>query len=252
MSCGEIMENKLLKLAICDDEKSSLTLIASAVESAFLQHGIQTVIHQFSNLHDLKLRLESGEYDLLLLDIRIGETDGIDFAVTLRNQNNHTEIIFISNCEERAFDAFAVKPFGFIRKGKFLSDVTEIIDAFVHNSYQENVKTISLKVGDKLVSIALDDIIYIESCKHEQSIKLTNGKELTLHSKMQRLEAQLAEMGFLRVHIGYIVNMQYIRLIEPTTLSLTNGEKIPISRKNTAEIKKKYLEYKLSHGNAIL
>lgn len=134
------MEQKLIKLAICDDEKSSLALIASAVESTFLQYGIQTVIHRFSELKGLKTRLNDTEYDLLFLDIRIGETDGIEFAAELRKQNNHTEIIFISNCEERAFDAFAVKPFGFIRKGKFLKDTAEIIGAFVKQRIQRRRK----------------------------------------------------------------------------------------------------------------
>lgn len=154
---------------------------------------------------------------MLFLDIRIGETDGIEFAADLRKQNNHTEIIFISNCEERAFDAFSVKPFGFIRKGKFLKDTAEIIGAFVNNTYKEEVKTVSFKIGDKLISAPVDEIVYIESYKHEQTKKLNGGKkQLMLRSKMQILEEQLKEFGFLRVHSGYIVNMKYIRLIEPS------------------------------------
>jgi len=247
------MENKLIKLAICDDEKSALALIASAVESTFLQHGIQTLIHQFSDLQDLRNRLDNTVYDLLFLDIRIGETDGIDFANELRKQNNHTEIIFISNCEERAFDAFSVKPFGFIRKGKFLKDITEVIEAFVNNTYKEDIKSISLQIGDKLISLAIDEIMLIESYKHEQTIKFINDKkQLTLRSKMQLLEEQLTDFGFLRVHSGYIVNMKYIKLIEPNYISLANGEKIPISRQNVKEIKAKFLKYKIDNGNAVI
>lgn len=68
---------------------------------------------------------------------------------------------------------------------------------------------------------------------------------------MQTLEEQLKEFGFLRVHSGYIVNMKYIRLIEPSHILLTNGDQIPVSRKNATNIKAQFLSYKQKNGNVV-
>ena len=56
----------------------------------------------------------------------------------------------------------------------------------------------------------------------------------------------------MRIHKGYLVNYKYIRRLEDTEAVLTNGERIPLSRRRVQEIRKRYLELMRGRGTVIL
>ena len=82
-------------------------------------------------------------------------------------------------------------------------------------------------------------------------LHLAETKEpVVVHRKMQDLEEELSSEGFLRIHKGYLVNYDYIRLIGDTCVLLTNGERIPISRRKIQETKQQFLKLMRTQGAA--
>ena len=63
--------------------------------------------------------------------------DGLSVGRQLRRQNNLIDIIFISNREDLVFDALRINPKGFIRKSRFLQDVTGVVDSYFASLPQE-------------------------------------------------------------------------------------------------------------------
>ena len=59
---------------------------------------------------------------------------------------------------------------------------------------------------------------------------------------MDRLEALLADQGFIRVHKGYLVNHSFIQRINGSQLQLRNGQLLPIGRSKLEEVKRKYIQ----------
>ncbi|MCD7760703.1 MAG: LytTR family transcriptional regulator [Clostridiales bacterium] len=66
--------------------------------------------------------------------------------------------------------------------------------------------------------------------------------EVELFRRPRDLEEALSPKGFLRIHKGYLVNYKFIRRLENTEAVLTNGERIPLSRRRVQEIRTRYLE----------
>lgn len=241
-----------INLAICDDDISVLGIVSGAVRSAFEKHGIETEVSVFQRTRDLEVRMKEQGYDLIFLDIDMPGMDGITFAKRLRASNYRTEVIFISNREDKVFDALRTNPGGFVRKRRFLEDVTEIVDLWLKNRPQEEVKRMVIQSREATYSFPLDSLLYIESSGKNQQVHATNREEpVIIHKSMQELEDTLSEFGFLRIHKGYLVNYRFIRRLEDDQAILTNGERIPLSRRRVQEIRNQYLEL-MQQGNALI
>lgn len=241
-----------MNLAICDDDISVLSIVSGAISSAFEKHGIETEVSIFQRTRDLEVRMKERDYDLIFLDIDMPGMDGITFAKRLRASNYRTEVIFISNREDKVFDALRTNPGGFVRKRRFLEDVTEIVDLWLKNRPQDDVKKLVIQSREATYSFALDSLLYIESSGKNQQIHATSRSEpVTIHKSMQDLENSLTEYGFLRIHKGYLVNYRFIRRLEDDQAILTNGERIPLSRRRVQEIRNQYLEL-MQQGRALI
>ena len=246
----------VLKVAVCDDDDCALDGIAGAAEAAFRRHGAQAAVERFHSMRQLNERMKEQRFDLLLLDIDMPKVDGIRFGLYLRENKDRTEIVYVSNREDRVFESFQVHPFGFVRKSHFLKDIGAVIDAFLAARREED------KEGDQLlvpqgksgiVSIPIRSIIYIEGSGKQQIVHLDDRKDvLALRSSMENLESKVADKGFLRIHKGYLVNYRRISVIARTQAELTNGEVLPLSRSNAARIREEYLRLSQADRSTLL
>ena len=50
---------------------------------------------------------------------------------------------------------------------------------------------------------------------------------------------------FIKTHRSYIVNMQYMDIIENTLVTLQNHKTVPVAQGKAKEIKQQYLDYQM-------
>jgi len=242
-----------LYLAICDDDAAILSVVSGAIVSAFRRHHVEAEVELFRRCSDLEARMREQEFELLLLDIDMPGMDGITFAKKLRAGNSRTDIIFISSREDKVFDALRTNPGGFIRKSRFLEDTQAVIDQWMKSRPQAERTQLVVQSREKTWTIPLDTVLYIEGSDKSQLIHTSNlAQPVAVRRSMQELEEALAPNGFLRIHKGFLVNYKFIRRLENTEAVLTNGERIPLSRRRVQEIRSQYLELMQGSGTVIL
>lgn len=242
-----------LHLAICDDDADILSVVSGAIVSAFRRHGISAQVELFRRATDLERQMRAQDFELLFLDIDMPGLDGITFAKRLRAGNSRTDIIFISSREDKVFDALRTNPSGFVRKSRFLEDVSAVIDQWMKNRPREERTKLLVQSREHTWNIPLDTVLYIEGSDKSQLLHTSNLPEpVPVRRSMQELEETLASSGFLRIHKGYLVNYKFIRRLENTEAVLTNGERIPLSRRRVQDIRSQYLELMQGGGNVIL
>lgn len=231
-----------MKICICDDNAADLRLIQELLEKLLKKEELTYEIETFSDGNKLmKKILEPVEYDVVFLDIDMPGIDGITIARKLHEINNVINIIFITNHAELVFEAIHYRPFRFIRKEKLHEELDEAVTAVVKKISQEML-ICDFGVGKDKPRIKLADIMYIESKGHY--IHIHAGEDTyELRGKISEYEEKLGNYGFIRIHLGFLVNVRFIHSITSKAVTLDNMENLPISRKNAEKIKQIHANY---------
>lgn len=233
-----------LRVAVCDDDKEALGIIASSLENVFAAHGVDASTSLFSSAPELGAVMLRRRFDLLLLDIDMPGIDGIEFAQGLRGQHDKVDIMYISNREDRVFESLRVNPVGFIRKSRFLEDMSEVVGDYLSARRDRHRKSIiALREHDTIWPVQVSRIVYVEGRRKQQAFHVDGrDHEICLTKTMGEIEEELSGEGFIRIHKGYLVNYRYIQVIDSGGVELLDGTCLPVSRRKAAEVKERFLQ----------
>lgn len=238
-------------VAVCDDERFAADAIATAAERELAHRGVQAEIEVYTALEDLAKRMDSVGFDLVLLDIEMPGVDGIQFGRALREIGFGTDIIYVSNSEERVFESLSLRPLGFVRKSHFNADMAEAIETFVRERRKQGTnRTITLKMAHAMGTFDIDEIAYVEAHRREKIVHLVNGRTEEVLTTLDEMGERLAPYGFFRVHKGFLVNFAHVRQLTPQGF-VVGKDLVPIGRSKVSEARRAYMDY-LSNKNAIM
>ena len=103
---------------------------------------------------------------------------------------------------------------------------------------------------DNNTYISSDDILYIKSEHNYTLLYKTSGLYIPVRKTLDKWTEELAPHGFVPVHRSYIANMYNTSYIEHSSLVLVNGQKLNISRRMSAEVKKTFENFQLRLFNS--
>ena len=232
----------MIRIAICDDEAPARAYLASLVRA----QDCPCEIVEYASAGDCLAGHR--ELDLLFLDIELNATgpDGMALARRIREQSAAAQpvIIFVTGYERYVFDAFDVGAFQYLLKPvdeeKFSQVFTRAVTQ-IETRQEKTSRTLTLQSAGVSRAVPLDSIYYIESSNHKVVLRLKDG-EFSCYAKIRDLEAELGDQ-FCRVHKGYLVNLAYVEGYSKTELTLTNGEKLLISKYKYQDFVKAYLRF---------
>ena len=178
--------------------------------------------------------LDSGDIDLIFLDIEMPRLSGIDFIKSLKKV---PAIIFTTAYSSYALEGFELgvadyllKPISFPRFLKAVNKVKELHSIMrpAGTSPAEDRGSFFIKENGMFVKVYYDEVLYAEALQNYVAIHLP-GKKLITYITLSILEKQLPETIFMKVHKSYIVSLQKIKAIEGNTVLIESAQ-IPVSR----------------------
>ena len=230
----------MLKIAVLDDEPLFLDRFVPVLEKQF---DGQEEIH-ISVFHDsTPFRKSASQFDLIFLDIDIPDVSGIEIASELRQNGSRQTLIFVSGYEHFVFESIRCKPFRFIRKELFQSELPEAVESWLAE-HKKAAMTFSLpdKSGHEQI-YKVSETIAFYVVRHDVYLLHSVRGSVLLPDRTQtleRLEQNMQEFGFLRVHKSWLVNFRFIHQIRREEILLKNGEIVPMSRRRSNEIRQQY------------
>ena len=234
----------MIRIAICDDEAPTRAYLASLIRA----QDCPCEVVEYASAGDCLA--DHRGIDLLFLDIELNATgpDGMALARQIREQSAVTQpvIIFVTGYERYVFDAFDVGAFQYLLKPvdeeKFAQVFARAVEQIKAGRVQPQLShALTLQSAGTSRTVPLDSIYYIESSNHKVVLRLKGG-EFSCYAKIRDLEAELGDQ-FFRVHKGYLVNLAYVEGYSKTELTLTNGEKLLISKYKYQDFVKAYLRF---------
>ena len=238
--------DNMIHILICDDSRLFASQLEAAVEISMKKRGFKVKTYEFYCAEEIGTELLSS-CDIAFLDIDFKDKDytGIDIARKLRRLNKDAVIVFITNYIEYAPAGYEVQAFRYILKNEMPQKLEASVDQIVAHLQTERSKIIIQSSGE-IIDVSIQNILFIESKGHTLIIHMvserrTPPKIYTCYSTLAKMETDLKDCGFLRVHKSYLVNMRHIKTLNCNEVHLIDGTQLSVGGKNYSECKKRYL-----------
>ena len=236
----------MMRIAICDDEAPARAYLASLIRAQ--NCPCEIVEHACAG----DCLAEAREIDLLFLDIELDPSgpDGMELARQIRARPAAVQptVVFVTGHERYVFDAFDVGAFQYLLKpvdeGRFAQVFARAVAQIGEGRHQPGPSpspALTLRCAGVSRTVPLDSICYIESSGHKVVLRLKDG-DLSCYAKIRDLEAELGGR-FCRIHKGYLVGLAYVEGYSKTELTLTSGERLPISKYKYRDFVKAHLRF---------
>lgn len=230
-----------MKIAILDDEYYFAQMAKLTITQTFSLLKEEIEVHIFTKIADFLTMHEKNAFDLVFLDIDMPEISGLVLAEQIRQMNQDTDVIFLSNQEHLVFLAIECQPFRFIRKRFLADEIYSAATAYLKKYNEKNINII-IEINKNNQAFRINDILYFESSGHQLIMHTVNGR-FSFRGEINKWEKRLANHYFVRSHSGYLVNMKYVGEIEKTELFLDNGTTVPVSRRKMTNVKTVFHQY---------
>lgn len=217
-----------MHIAVVDDDKEMIQKTCEMVEQYY--KSLDVVIDCYTESQKFWIKWEQNPqyYQLLLFDIEMPETDGIELAKKIREQNRDIPIIFLTSYMEYALKGYEVNALRYLTKPLDKVKVFEALKAAGRRNENTEKLLIHEKEQDRI--LYLKDIVYMEAFNQDICIVMITGEQYKIRYNLKEYEMQLKEKGFVRCHRSYLANMKHIKSLEKNRIVLGNDMVIPVSR----------------------
>lgn len=222
----------MLKIIAIDDEPIALSII-----SRYCERRSNIQLETYSAPHVGMQRIREWQPDIVLLDIEMNGTSGIELA---RRLPPSCCLIFTTAYAQYALDGFEVDAVDFLHKPYFYERFDRAIRKAeqwlqMHDllrASESAARQIILKSEYRNVTLSVDSIIYVESIDNYVRVHLADGTTVFSKIPLRSLEEQLPQGEFVRIHRSFIVARNRIAGFTRSEVTLTkNGKTLPIGKK---------------------
>lgn len=175
--------------------------------------------------------LEIFPVDLIFLDIKMPDMNGMEFAKKIGSQ---VMIVFTTAYDNYAVESYNLNTVDYllkpVRQSRFDQSMLKVKDLYaLNNQTPLEGKSIFVRADLSSVKLELDDILYIEGMADYLKIFVQDRKPIITRMTVKNLLEMLPPNDFIRVHRSYIVPVKKIVAIKSKSIELPK-RKIPIGK----------------------
>ncbi len=236
-----VEKKEAIRIGVCDDEKEIRDSIGRNIRLIYKD----ACIVQYGD--GRALIGDADAPDILFLDIRMEGMDGMETARKIRKAGRDTTIIFVTAMEDYVFQAFDVGAFHYLLKPFDKAKFYEVLHRAVEERRRIKARDtaenagILVKTGTVTQRVFFSEILYLEVFNRKVAIHRT-GDDVEFYGRLSGLEKELSE-DFVRCHRAYIVNLKYVQSYDTNSITLENGDLVPLAKQKYREFVRKYLKY---------
>lgn len=200
-----------------------------------------------SGIDFIRCGAEMAKYHIVFFDINMSKLNGIEAAQKLRIFCKETYIVFVTGYIDYTLEGYKVEAIRYILKyiPNFEEAVYESLDAIYDKmNYKPNIICFEFREGKRRISV--DRISYIESNLHRLEFNVLEERYVvyTLYNKLNAIEKEYNNYGFIRIHQSYLVNLKFVSNVVNYRAYMVNSIVLPIAKSRYRYVKNKFVMYK--------
>lgn len=230
-----------MRIAIVDDSISDHNTLTTLLPDCLSELGFQvTCLDCYLSGDDFLNTFQSGQYDIVFLDIYMNGSNGIETAQSIRRTDMTTKIIFITTSNDFAAESYSVRADYYFLKPYTRDQLLHVLDT-IHLQGVEQQRLLYLPDQS---SVPLHSICYTYYHGHYETLCLTDKSEKRIRiSHAAFTELLQPFFYFISCNKGMIVNMEHVQALKPYTFLLPDNIYIPISRRRYPSIQTAYSNF---------
>lgn len=231
-----------MRIAICDDEKAQRQLITKYLDEWAKKQCLLLEAVSFCDAESFLFQWEEDkDFDLLILDIEMGQLNGMELAIKLRGEGEQIPILFITGYETYMAQGYEVAALHYLLKPINKDKLFEVLQRL--QQVQKNEEKILLQIEEGVLSIVPSEIWYIEASGHYCTLTTATSNYALRHSISEIKSLLEKEKAIIPTHRSYLVNLQHVSSIVQGEIVMDNGTRIPVSRGSARAVNAEFIKY---------
>lgn len=167
-------------------------------------------------------------YDMVILDISMPGTNGMDVAAALRQIDRTVLLIFVTSLASYAVRGYEVDAFDFVLKPVTYPSFTLKMKRALNRLQPVHGEELLIRLRDGFRRLPASQIIYVEILDHDLRFH-TLSEEVGSYGNLKQIEQALDSRLFCRCSSSYLVNLSYVQSVRGSTV-FVGGVELPLSR----------------------
>lgn len=233
-----------MNIAIVEDLQQDQELLIGLLKEYMKSYDFTLHIECFGSGEEFLEALEPERFDLCFMDIYMDGITGMETAERLRKKDPQCLVIFLTSSPDFMEAGFRVRAWRYLLKPVSMERISEAMPECIEQT-ELSGRRLEVAVGRQKVSLPFSKIYYVVTANRNIEI---HGKDTAVttntHVTFERLTAPLrADYRFFCAGKGLVVNLQHVKRVEEDCAVMTNGDRLPVSRRKRSEVSAAFVQF---------
>ncbi len=229
------------RIAVCDDNPADTDYVRDLAACWASNSSLDVNIQCFSSAEQFLFQnADNKDWDILLLDIEMGDVDGVSLAKKIRRENASVQIVFLTGFPDFMADGYEVSALHYLLKPVPKEKLFAVLDRAV-KLLDRNEPVLLVPWDGEILRLSVSEIQYVEAFAHSVNI-VTEEKSYSVRIPISELEQRLPS-SVIRCHRSYLVNLKHIAKLSKTQVTLDSNISLPLSRSAAPFVHKSFVQY---------
>lgn len=218
----------MYRICICDDEENARIWLNKMLTEYSFSTNREFFIEKFETTQQLYAAAD--QFDIIFLDIDFpDEETGIEVGKKLRAAGVQSVIVFLTSYPQYALEGYEAEAFRYLLKPITTESITTVMNA-VFAKWERAGGVVSVKIYGGTTLLECSKIRMVEADGRKQKV-LYGTDIIETWEPLKELAAKLPPRSFAYVHQGCIVNLEYVKRIHGSDVTLADGTTVTLSRR---------------------